>query len=150
MVVVYAIHKDYHRAFQAFGGFTSGIGVHYAPSVITNSEYQALASGLVVGERVPPRVFIRAADARPYEIQDLLPSDTRFKILAFVGNVTNQRQSERVNDLAEKLADSSNFYKHYSGGSPAQVFDILAISSCTKEQVDYTDLPQVFRPHWSK
>ena len=72
------------RAFNAYGGFTSGIGVHYGSSVITNTEYQQLASSLIIGERMLPHVFIRAADARPFNIQDMLPADTRFKLLVFI------------------------------------------------------------------
>ena len=99
---------------------------------------------------MPPQTFIRAADARPFDIQDLLPSDTRFKVLAFVGNITHERQSERINELAEELGRPDNFFRHFGGSDPYKVFDILAISSASKEQVNYTDVPAVFRSHWSK
>ncbi len=36
---------------------------------------------------MPPQIILRAADARPYELQDLLPSDTRFKVIVFSGDV---------------------------------------------------------------
>ena len=139
-----------HRAFQGFSGFTSGIGVHYAPSLITRPTHQSLASGLIVGQRFPPHVFLRAADARPFEIQDLMPSDTRFKIMAFVGDITDESQMQRVQALAEQLENSSSFYRRLGGGDPAKAFDILAISSASKEEVNYTDVPAIFRPHWSK
>ena len=74
------------RAFNAYGGFTSGIGVHYAPSAITNTTHQSHAANLIIGQRMLPHVFVRAADARPFEIQDLLPADTHFKLLVFAGH----------------------------------------------------------------
>ena len=74
----------YFRAWQAFGGFTSGIGVHYEPSTLSAPQHQVAASKLIVGEGLISHVFVRATDGRPYELQDLLPSDTRFKILVFV------------------------------------------------------------------
>ena len=69
-------HARVARAFLTFGAFTSGIGVHYAPSSIINDVNQSLASKLIIGQRILPHVFIRCADARPYELQDLLPADT--------------------------------------------------------------------------
>lgn len=138
------------RAFQSFGGFTSGIGVHYAPSTIVNPANQSLASGLIVGQRLPPHIFIRAADARPFDIQDVLPSDTRFKVLAFVGNTTNDVQMHRIHALATYLDGSDSFFRRFGGSDPSRVFDLLAISSATKDELNYTDLPVVFRSHWSK
>ncbi|KAI0352108.1 hypothetical protein OH77DRAFT_1409847 [Trametes cingulata] len=143
-------HEEFLEAFQTFGAFTSGIGVHYQPSAITHNQHQAHASKLIVGERMVPHVFIRAADARPYEIQDLLPSDTRFKILVFVGNVVDKAQAERVKKLAEEIGADGSFYRRLGRGDPAKVFDVLSISSAKKQDVNYTDLPPLFRQHWSK
>ena len=53
-----------------------------------------------------------------HAIHDLIPSDTRFKVLAFVGNVTHPRQVERINDLARALGESSNFFKRFGGSDP--------------------------------
>ncbi len=111
---------------------------------------QWLASGLTIGQRLPPQIFIRAADARPCEIQDLLPSDTRFKILAFVGNAADHAQIQKINALAAQLDRESGFFRRFGGDDPIKVFDVLAISSATKEQLNFTDLPPVLRPRWSK
>ena len=97
-----------------------------------------------------PHVFIRAADARPFEIQDLLPADTRFKILVFTGDVTNAEQLTRVRQLAEELDNSKRFYRKFGGHQPDQAFDILSISSAGKEHVNFTDMPPILRTHWSK
>ncbi len=141
---------SWFRAFQSFGGFTSGIGVHYAPSAIVNTNHQSHASNLVIGQRVLPHVFTRAADGRPYELQDLLPADTRFKILVFAGDTTNKDQMQRVNALAEEFVHPNNFYAQFGGEEPSTMFDVLTICSAKKDQVNYTDLPAIFRTHWSK
>ena len=124
--------------------------MHYAPSAVTNTTHRTLATGLIIGQRVPPHVFIRAADARPFELQDLLPSDTRFKVLAFVGNAANEWQRARITSLAEELENTEGFVRKFGGKNPNEVVDLLAISSSAKEQVNYTDVPAVFRSHWSK
>jgi hypothetical protein len=140
----------YDRAFQTFGAFTSGIGVHYAPSVIVNTTHQSYAANLIIGQRMLPHVFIRAADARPFEIQDLLPADTRFKVIVFAGDTSNAQQLERVRKLAADLQTDRSFFKRFGGSDPAKVFDVLSICSANKDKVNYTDLPPVFRSHWSK
>ncbi|KAF5351297.1 hypothetical protein D9758_008005 [Tetrapyrgos nigripes] len=144
-------HEEFIRAFQTFGGFTSGIGVHYEGSVIVNAKHQNIAAHLVTGERVPPQYLLRAADSRPFEIQDLLPSDTRFKILVFTGNTSEPSQLAKLQTLAEELQAPDSFLTKFSpGGKPETLFDIISISSAKKESVVYNALPQLFRSHWSK
>lgn len=138
------------RAFQAFGLFTSGIGVHYLPSAIVNPQHQSLASNLPIGQRMPPHIFIRAADSRPVELQDLLPSDTRFKVLVFTGDTTDMMQLKRIRTLAEELDKPEGFLKRFGKGDSSAVFNVLSISSAKKEKSNYTDVPPVFRTHWSK
>lgn len=137
-------------AFQTFGAFTSGIGIHYAPSAIVATTHQVHAPNLVVGRRMLPHVFVRAADARPFEIQDLLPADTRFKLLVFAGDTSDAAQLGRVRALADAVGAPGGFYRRFGGADPARVFDVLAVCSVGKEKVNYTDLPPLFRTHWSK
>lgn len=97
-----------------------------------------------------PHVFIRAADARPFDIQDMLPADTRFKILVFAGNTSDECQFSRLRTLAENIEKPDSFYNKFGVQDPQKVFDIVSISSAGKEKVNYTDMPPVFRTHWSK
>jgi phenol 2-monooxygenase (NADPH) len=132
------------RAFQTFGGFTSGIGIHYQPSAIVDTADQELARNLIIGQRILPQIFVRAADARPYEIQDLLPADMRFKLLVFTG-----LDLAPVNALAEKLEPVLTALTP-QGKQVHDVFDILSIVQGTKEDVEYTRFPTLMRSHWSK
>ena len=134
------------RTFQRYGLFSSGIGVHYAPSSIVSPTYQYAASGLPIGQRLIPHVFLRAADGRPFEIQDLLPSDTRFKILVFTGNTSDPEQLLKVVDLAEELEGVLQLYAE----NVAKAFDILTFSMVTKEKVVYNTIPSFLRSHWTK
>lgn len=124
--------------------------MHYAPSAIVQSSNQSHASKLIIGQRMPPQVFVRPADGKPCEIQDLLPADTRFKILVFAGNTLDNAQMAKVKALAEKFDRPDNFYKRHGDSSPSKVFDVLTISSAKKDEVIFTDLPPVLRSHWSK
>ncbi|EEB87607.1 hypothetical protein MPER_14993, partial [Moniliophthora perniciosa FA553] len=133
------------RAFQTFGGFTSGIGVHYEDSAIVDARNQALAANLTVGERVPPQALLRAADSRPFNIQDLLPSNTRFKILVFTGDSSDAKQLAKVQSLAERLQAPDSFLVK---GSAKNMTEFISISS-TKKNVVYNVIPLLFRSHWS-
>ncbi|KAI6041232.1 FAD binding domain-containing protein [Pisolithus marmoratus] len=143
-------HEEFLKAFQTFGGFTSGIGVHYSPSAIVNTEHQKCAENLVIGERMLPQLFIRAADARPVEIQDLLPADIRFKILVFLGDMKESRLLE-INALADELSLPTSFLQRYpTGGQVSLMFDIITIVAGDKKNFNYLSVPAILRPHWSK
>ena len=138
------------RIFQTFGGFTSGIGICYTDSLITNTQHQSYAKNLVIGQRILPQVFLRAADCRPFEIQDLLPSDARFKIILFIGDTSDSRQLGIINDLANELEGILG--KLAPLGHIFTMFDILAICSDTKTSIRLgcKKLPLLLRSHWSR
>ncbi|KAF8333838.1 FAD binding domain-containing protein [Amanita rubescens] len=145
-------HEVFRTTFQTFGGFTSGIGVHYADSAIVNSKHQSYAQDLIIGERVPPQILVRAADGRPYELQDLLPSDTRFKVLVFAGDTLSADQLSRLNVLASELLGEDGILRRYVPRDQdlSSAFDVLTVSTATLKTVRVGDLPELLRPHWSK
>ncbi|TBU51146.1 thioredoxin-like protein, partial [Dichomitus squalens] len=124
-------------------------GVRYEPSPITAYHYQSVASKLIVGEhRVIPHNFIRVADARPYNIRDLAPSDARFKVLVFAGNTPDKAQAARGQALADEMAQLDSFLARFGKGDSAKMY-VWSISAAKKQDVNYIDLPPLFRPHCS-
>ena len=146
----YRQHPSYPRAltrlrfpsaFQTFSGFSSGIGIRYEPSAIVNNVHQAHASGLVVGERMVPHVFVQAADVRPVNIHDLLPSDARFKIIVFAWVRDIAAPAERlarVHALAEAMDAHGGFLRRFGQGDHTKVFDFLCVLGADKDTVDWT------------
>ncbi|PPQ66392.1 hypothetical protein CVT24_007221 [Panaeolus cyanescens] len=94
-------HEEFLHVYQTSAGFTTGIGIHYAESQITDATYQSLATNLIIGQRFVPHIFLRAADAHPVEIHDLIPSDGRFKILIFSGDTTRVEVIQKIVVLSE-------------------------------------------------
>ncbi|KAG2102150.1 hypothetical protein BD769DRAFT_1393697 [Suillus cothurnatus] len=135
------------RTFQT--DFTSGIGIHYQPSVAVNDRNQELASGLVLGKRVPPCKFMRAADAWPFELQDLLPSDFLFKLLVFTGDFSDPLQQARVESMVKNIQKPKSFLNRYATHGSSR-FDIITISKGRKETFNIFRLPTLLRSHWSK
>lgn len=122
---------------KTFSGFVSGIGITYAPSAIVNNQFQHLALGLIIGARVSPQVFIHAADGRPFEMQDLLPADARFKILVFGGDVGVQEDAARLQAAAAEFANPDSFFHRFGNGHADDIFDVLCFSSAKQENTDY-------------
>jgi len=144
-------HPFLFSAFQTFGGFTSGTGIQYHQSDIVNYKHQACAAHLLIGSRVIPQILIRTADHHPFEIQDLIPSDLRFKVLLFCGDLANEQQHAKVHSLADDMAKPGGFLTRIPQGEKRDdVFDILTISIGKKEDANFTDVPAFFRSHWSK
>jgi len=143
-------HEFFLKIFQTFGGFTSGIGICYTDSLITDTQHQSYATNLVIGQRVLPQVFLRAADCRPFEIQDLLPSDARFKLILFIGDTSDSSQLGTINKFASEL--DGVLGKLAPSGQISTMFDILVICSDTKTSIrlGYQKLPPLLRSHWSR
>lgn len=140
-------HEQFLKTYQTFGGFTSGIGVHYDRSVlVSENAHPTLVRNMVVGERVAPQNFVGAADSTPYNLQDLLPSDFRFKLLVFTGDFNEPIQTRKVEGLVKSLERPESFLNKY----PRERFDITTISKGNKLEFDYLKVPQLLRPHWSK
>ncbi|KAG2051849.1 hypothetical protein BDR06DRAFT_958440 [Suillus hirtellus] len=129
--------------------FTSGIGIHYQPSVAVNDRNQELAVGLVLGKRVPPHKLMRAADALPFELQDLLPSDFLFKLLVFTGDFSDPLQQARVESMVTDMQKPESFLNRYSTPENSR-FDVITISKGQKYTFDFLRLPTLLRSHWSK
>ncbi len=98
---------------------------------------QSCAPKLVVGERMIPHVFVQAADIRTVNIHDVMPSDTRFKVLVFVENVADKATMARARALAAKLDAPKSFLHRYGQGDYHKVFDILYICAGSKDKVDF-------------
>jgi len=145
-------HEEFVQAWKTFGNFSSGIGVHYPESPVVNVIHQGTARNLIIGQRMVPQTVIRAADAWPFDIQDMLPADTRFKVVVFLGDLSEDVQREKVNILVQELEKPDSFLKTYPppGVAIDAVFDIISIMAGKKVDVDFTDVPELIRPHWSK
>ena len=131
----------YRRMWKISTGFISGVGIRYGPSLIVNTKYQSSAASLIVGERILPQVFIRVADARPIEVQDLCPADMRFKILVFGGDVTVPEERVRLQVTAEGLDGPKSFLHRFGRGTAGgwEVFDVLCFSTARVDSgVDHT------------
>jgi phenol 2-monooxygenase (NADPH) len=71
--------------------------------MITDTQYQTSAENLIIGWQIIPQILVHAADGRPFELQDLLIADARFKVLVFAGNTSSDVQLDTLHKLAAEL-----------------------------------------------
>jgi phenol 2-monooxygenase len=107
------------------------------------------------------------ADARTWELQRQLPSDGRFRIVVFGGNISQESQLKRVNALGEWIvkelqpryrrmaAPNAALYMPLAGGSiladSVSVIDVLLVHAAKREDVDLLgDLHEAYHPYDDK
>jgi len=88
-------------------------------------------------------------------IQDVCPSDTRFKIILFVGDLKNPEQAQRVSKLATDMSGAEGYLNKFGRRREQELcewdaFDIMTVCVGRKETINYLDVPKFFRSHWSK
>ena len=108
--------------------------------MLTNTTHQSAASNLIIGQRLLPHILVRAADAREVNIQDLAPSNARFKLFVFPGDHAH----------AHKVAAHLNLPECFLNKVHRDAFEIITVLQGSKNTVNYMELPPVLRPHWSK
>ena len=106
---------------------------------------------------MPPARVIRAADGRPTEIQDMLPSDGKFKIILFTGELEEGNEAGEVRRKGVKDIESGLVGSNGSGhavlrkyGPSLEWVDIVSVMVGTKENSNFTSVPEGLRSHWSK
>jgi phenol 2-monooxygenase len=105
--------------------------------VVIETTHQDVAPNLIIGQRLLPHTLVRAADAREVNIQDLAPSDARFKLFVFPG--------EHAQKVAAYLSPPECFFNKHR-----DAFDVITVLQGSKNTANYLDVPPVLRPHWSK
>ncbi|KDQ19535.1 hypothetical protein BOTBODRAFT_102644 [Botryobasidium botryosum FD-172 SS1] len=130
--------------YTTHAGFISGIGIQYHASMIVNVSNPSLAANLVIGQRLPPGIILRMANFRPFELHDLLPSDTRFKVLILPGDISDPKQKAKLNAIATRLDQPEGFLKRFTppGAPEDAIFDIITISTQM--------IPPRLLSHWEK
>lgn len=145
---------EFQRYFQLFGEYTAGVSIQYRPSiVVSNGDYQELATGLAVGKRFHSAPVVRLADAKPMQLGHCHVADGAYRVYAFGGSAEPMSDSCGVKALCEFLAnDASSPLKRYTpaGADPDSVIDVRAIFQPHHQLVDTGTLHPVLAPKKGK
>lgn len=162
--------EEFKDAFEKGNLFASGVAVDYGASIIVAKDGDAaeqgdgtdvgqkrtlrvvgkqnLAKNVKIGMRMPSFQVLNQADARPWQFQEMLKSDGRWRIVVFAGNVSVPEQMERIQALGSKLNDKKSFIKRFTppGKMIDSVIEILTIHSAKRAETELFSFPDVFHP----
>lgn len=111
---------------------------------------QDLAKEIPIGMRIPSHKVLNQADARPWHLQELLPSNGAWRILVFAGDISVPQQFERYQKLGKALDSDESFFRRFQprdgDATDNPVFEILTIHSAPRTAIELHDLPEIFHP----
>ncbi|KAI0202839.1 FAD binding domain-containing protein [Astrocystis sublimbata] len=180
--------EEFSQAFNKSHMFTSGIGVDYKPSALVSKpseqrivksaeEVEAdqlaaheqaqstlfLATNCKPGMRFPSCQVLAQSDARPWQLHHRMPSDGRFRLVVFSGDVSKPQRQKTVNDLGDWLAtdiipkyprmtlspgaDPHGSATKFKTDRQPSIIDVLLIHSAKRADVEFLrDLHEIYHP----
>ncbi|OMP84247.1 Phenol 2-monooxygenase [Diplodia seriata] len=147
--------EDVQKAFADALPFTSCTSIEYGPSMIVAKTSagtvgkQELAQHIVVGRRFPSQQVVSQASGCPLQFQERFPSDGKYRVVVFAGDIARTEQLERVEVLGRTLSLSRLFSKRHSSRQEGEqgVFDVLVLHSSRREDVRFCKLPSTLCTH---
>lgn len=148
--------------------FASGLSVKYGPSMLVAKEEggnpnsdvassidkqdgtleQASANKLTRGMRFPSAQVLNHSSARPWQFAHFLPSDGRFRVVLFAGNLQSPAQLDRIMVLCDILASKDSFLHRYTPSEEridARI-ELLTIHSGPRTAIELLALPDILHP----
>jgi phenol 2-monooxygenase len=155
---------EFHRVFEMGNGFASGTTVDYKGSVLVDKPQDAkaavslfdeelfhseMAKNCPIGRRFDTAQVVTVSDAKPIELADAMPSDGRWRVAYFAGNIKeNEGLHQFMETFGSYLAGKNNFVKKYTPASAKlySVVDVLLIHASQRTAIEWNDFPEAFRP----
>lgn len=112
------------------------------------------APSIAIGQRLPDVNVVRHADARTLPILKLLPANGRWRLLIFIGDISQPRTIERLQELAKRLSESVWKGPPHPKAWPerpqvvtlAEQVEMVLCHSAPRNEVDILSLPGLFHP----
>lgn len=141
----------FEKFFRQSNRYMAGLAIQYPPSLITvadNSCHPELAAGYPVGKRFHSEEVLRCADARKLHLGHTMPTDGRWRVLVFGGDITSA------------VFPKSLAFCDWLGSSPSSpvtrftpnmhdvdsVIEVKAIFNGSHTAVELDQMPQVLWP----
>ena len=110
---------------------------------------QSLATEVLLGKRIPSVKILNQSDARPWHLQEVLPSNGRWRVLVFPGDIQDSDQNAKLHKLADGIDRPESFIHAHTpkGAKSDEVIEILTVHASPRQNVTIFDFPAVFRPY---
>ena len=108
---------------------------------------QSLAKGILVGKRMPSAKVLNQSDARPWHFQELLPSNGRWRVVIFAGDIRQPEQKKKLDSVGKAIDSKDSFFRRFTppGAAHDTVFELLAVHLAPRTETTIFDFPEVFR-----
>ncbi|KAK7206650.1 thioredoxin-like protein [Myxozyma melibiosi] len=155
--------EEFRKVFEMGKAFASGCIIDYNPSCLeAKSEKYAqkdqfgdlkyinpLASKTTIGMRFDSAQVVSQSEATPHYINDVMPSDGRFRILNFAGDIKKSPElTAKLQELGAYLESDKSFIKKYTpaGAKIDSIIEVLTIHASPRVDVEWEDFPAAFHP----
>lgn len=110
---------------------------------------QHLSKTIQIGQRIPSHKVLNQSDARPWHLQELLKSNGHWRVIVFPGNLTDQTNMTRYQELGAKLGSVNSFLRRFTppGLSIDSVIEVLTVHAGPRRDIELVGLPEIFHPY---
>ncbi|KAF4998711.1 hypothetical protein FGRMN_3037 [Fusarium graminum] len=136
--------EHFRDKFVEAGRYTAGLATKYQPSILTcpAEDDSRVASELTVGMRFPSTPVVRLSDAKPVQLNTVLPADGRWHVLTFCsGNYAR----ENLHEIALELDALVKLFTPVDQHADA-VINITLIIKSERRTIEIDQLPETFFP----
>ena len=118
--------------------------------MLTDGTYQTLCPGLEIGKRLPLETIIRVADCRPFDLQDILDGDAKWRLLLFVGDPRASGQEDTIHSLARYMLSSEGIFRRFGFKKTEDICEMVTIGAFTGEDRFTYELPDPVKADWTR
>ncbi|SPO04199.1 related to phenol 2-monooxygenase [Cephalotrichum gorgonifer] len=157
------ISTDEFRDFIDKGSaFTTGCTVDYGASALvskppredSNIKYASpLATELFIGMRFPDSRLVMQCDGRPWFIHDKMPSDGRWRLIDFSGDIkSSPTLAAQLVAVGHYFSSPESFIAKYTPADERvdSVIELILVHASDANNVEWDDFPLAFRSRDSR
>ncbi|KAJ6122949.1 hypothetical protein N7512_005414 [Penicillium capsulatum] len=140
---------QFQEGFIQSGKYTAGLTAKYEVSQITTALASSqLVSNVTVGMRLPSAQVVRFCDSKPMQLMESLKSDSRWRIMAFVGDLSVKRNQDKLQALAAYLTSQDGPINKFTPKSRDidSLIETIIVGHGKRHAVELEQIPQCFYP----
>lgn len=140
----------FSKYFAQASSYTAGLTSKYSDSQITDAQNskQERAPKIVVGMRLPSAQVVRHSDSEAMQLLRALPSDGRWRIILFPGDIVSQKTRDRLQNVATYLDSEKGPIRSLTPRDQDldSVIEVLVVPKGDRFALEQKDIPNIYRP----
>ena len=94
--------------------------------------------------------MIRVADCRPFDLQDILDADAKWRLFFFVGNPRAPGQGDAIQFLAQYMLSPQGIFRRFGFKTMENICEIVTIGAFAGEDRFTYELPDPVKADWTR